>query len=126
MGAFTTCKGNYRYADLYFSQKMENFLHLHAEFFNHMEGVYREIVYDNLRTAVAKFVGRSDKRPTEDLLKLSTYYNFRFRFCNTAKGNEKGHVEKSIEYIRRRVFSKKDTFSSLEEARCYLRQELKL
>ena len=125
MGAFTTCKGNYRYADLYFSQKMENFLHLHAEFFQHVGGVYREIVYDNLRTAVAKFVGRSDKRPTEDLLKLSTYYNFRFRFCNTAKGNEKGHVEKSIEYIRRRVFSKKDTFSSLEEAREYLRQELK-
>jgi len=26
MGAFTTCKGNYCYADLYFSQKMENLL----------------------------------------------------------------------------------------------------
>ena len=124
MGAFTTCKGNYRYADLYHNRKMENFLHLHSEFFDHVGGVYREVVYDNLRTAVAKFVGRSDKRPTEDLLKLSTYYNFRFRFCNTAKGNEKGHVEKSIEYIRRRVFSKKDTFSSLEEAREYLRKEL--
>jgi len=61
----------------------------------------------------------------KDLLKLSTYYNFRFRFCNTAKGNEKGHIEKSIEYIRRRVFSKKDTFSSLEKAREYLRQEVK-
>jgi len=69
MGAFTTCKGNYRYADLYFSQKMENFLHLHAEFFDRAGGVYREIVYDNLRTAVAKFVGRSDKRPTERSLK---------------------------------------------------------
>lgn len=125
MGTFTTCKGNYRYADLYHNKKMENFLHLHSEFFDHVGGVYREIVYDNLRTAVAKFVGRTHKKPTEDLLKISLYYNFRFRFCNNAKGNEKGHVEKSIEYIRRRVFSKKDIFSSLEEARCYLRQEVK-
>ncbi|HUU40968.1 MAG TPA: IS21 family transposase [Desulfatiglandales bacterium] len=124
MGAFTPAKSNYRYADLYYTKKMENFLHLHAEFFSHMGGVYREIVYDNLRTAVAKFVGKSYKKPTEDLLKLSVYYNFRFRFCNYGKGNEKGHVEKSIEYVRRRVFSKRDSFPSLEEAREYLAKEL--
>ena len=124
MGAFATCKGNYRYADLYYNQKMENFLHLHAEFFDRVGGVYREIVYDNLKTAVAKFVGRNEKKPTDELLKLSIYYNFKFRFCNTGQAHEKGHVEKSIEYIRRRVFSKRDSFSSLDEARQYLRQEL--
>lgn len=124
MGAFTPAKSNYRYADLYYTKKMENFLHLHGEFFDHVEGVYREIVYDNLRTAVAKFVGRSHKKPTDDLLKISTYYSFNFRFCNIGKGNEKGHVEKSIEYIRRRIFSKRDRFSCLDEARKYLRQEL--
>jgi len=32
MGAFTTAKGNWRYADIFYSQKMENFLYLHAEF----------------------------------------------------------------------------------------------
>ncbi|MCX6382873.1 MAG: IS21 family transposase [Actinobacteria bacterium] len=124
MGAFTTCKGNYRYADLYYNKKMENFLHLHAEFFDQVGGVYREIVYDNLKTAVAKFVGRNEKKPTEELLKLSIYYNFRFRFCNSGQAHEKGHVEKSIEYIRRRVFSKRDSFSSLDQSREYLRQEL--
>ena len=56
MGTFTTAKGNYRYANLYYSQKTENFLHLHAEFFDHVGGVYRETVYDNLKSAVAKFV----------------------------------------------------------------------
>jgi len=124
MGAFTPAKSNYRYADLYYTKKMENFLHLHTEFFSHMKGVYREIVYDNLRTAVAKFVGRTHKKATDDLLKMSAYYNFRFRFCNYGKGNEKGHVEKSIEYIRRRVFSKRGSFSSLYEARTYLKEEL--
>jgi len=125
MGAFTTCRGNYRYGDLYYSQKMENFLHLHAEFFEHVGGVYRETVYDNLRSAVAKFVGKLEKKPTEDLLKLSVYYNFKFRFCNTGQAHEKGHVEKSVEYIRRRVFSKRDSFLSLDEAREYLKEELK-
>lgn len=124
MGVFATCRGNYRYADLYYSQKMENFLHLHTEFFSHVGGVYKEIVYDNLRTAVAKFVGKNEKKPTDDLLKLSIYYNFVFRFCNTSQAHEKGHVEKSVEYIRRRVFSKKDSFSSLQEAKEYLRGEL--
>lgn len=124
MGAFVTCKGNYRYANLYHSQKMENFLHLHTEFFDHVGGVYRETVYDNLRSAVAKFVGRNIKKPTEDLLKLSTYYGFRFRFCNAGQAHEKGRIERSVEYIRRKVFSKRDSFLSLDEAREYLRQEL--
>ena len=124
MGAFTTAKGNWRYADIFYSQKMENFLYLHAEFFESAGGVYREIVYDNLKSAVAKFVGKNFKKPTDDLLKLSIYYNFNFRFCNCGAGNEKGRIERSVEYIRRRVFSKRDSFSSIDEARQYLRQEL--
>jgi predicted transcriptional regulator len=124
MGAFTTAKGNWRYADIYYSQKMENFLYLHAEFFESAGGVYREIVYDNLKSAVAKFVGRNFKKPTDDLLKLSIYYNFNFRFCNAESPNEKGRIERSVEYIRRRVFSKRDSFLSMDEARQYLREEL--
>jgi transposase len=124
MGAFTTAKGNWRYADLFYSQKAENFLYLHAEFFESAGGVYREIVYDNLKTAVAKFVGKNYKKPTDELLKLSIYYNFNFRFCNIGAGNEKGHIERSVEYIRRRVFSKRDSFPSMDEARQYLGQEL--
>lgn len=124
MGAFTTAKGNWRYADIFYSQKMENFLYLHAEFFESAGGVYREIVYDNLKAAVAQFVGRNFKKPTDDLLKLSIYYNFHFRFCNAESPNEKGRIERSVEYIRRRVFSKRDSFSSIDEARQYLREEL--
>ena len=33
------------------------------------------------------------------------YYQFGFRFCNVRKGNEKGHVERSVEYIRRKAFA---------------------
>jgi predicted transcriptional regulator len=126
MSVFTTAKGNYRYADLYHNQRTESFLDTHVNFFEEAGGVHEEIVYDNTRVAVAKFVGRSEKEPTQELLKLSIYYGFAFRFCNTSKANEKGHVERSVEYVRRKVFSKKDNFESLDSARLYLKHELKI
>jgi len=126
MSVFATAKGNYRSADLYHNQKTESFLDTHANFFEEIGGVYEEVVYDNTRVTIARFVGRSEKEPTEELLKLSIYYGFAFRFCNTYRANEKGHVERSVEYVRRKVFSKKDNFESLDAARLYLKDELKI
>jgi hypothetical protein len=39
---------------------------------------------------------------------------------NIRRGNEKGHVERSVEYIRRKAFSLKDEFSSEEHANKHL------
>jgi Transposase and inactivated derivatives len=125
MSVFTTARGDYRWGNLYHNQKTEAFLDTHASFFSEVGGVYKEMVYDNARVQVARFVGRSEKEPTEALLKLSIYYGFRFRFTNSYQAHEKGHVERSVEYLRRKIFSKQDTFSSLEEARQYFKRELK-
>lgn len=124
MAVFTSAKGNYRYAALYHNQKMENFLDAHVNFFNDIGGVYQEVVYDNMKVAVKRFVSKTEKEPTEDLLKLSLYYGFKYRFCNTRRGNEKGHVERSVEYVRRKAFSKQERFTSLDEANKYLKKEL--
>ena len=125
MSVFTTARGNYRWGDLYHNQKTEAFLDTTASFFTEVGGVYKEMVYDNARVMVARFVGRSEKEPTEALLKLSIYYGFRFRFTNSYQAHEKGHVERSVEYLRRKIFSKRDEFSSVEEARQYFKSELK-
>jgi len=125
MAAFSSAKGNYRFANLYHNQKMENFLDAHVKFFNEIGGVYQTVVYDNMKVAVKRFISKNEKQPTDDLLKLSMYYGFKYRFCNVCKGNEKGHVERSIEYVRRKAFSKKDTFENIEEANAYLADELK-
>ena len=45
---------------------------------------------------------------------------YQWRFCNAARGNEKGHVERSVEYIRRKVFGFKDEFKTFQEAQSYL------
>lgn len=124
MGLLTTAKGSYHYGRLYHNQKMENFLDIHVQAFNSIGGVHRELVYDNLKQAVKRFVGRNEKEATEDLVKLSMYYGFKYRFCNVAKGNEKGHVEKGIEYVRRKAFSFKNDFDTIEEANIHLENKL--
>ncbi len=117
---FTSAYGNYRYSILFPKQNTQCFHEAHALFFEHLKGVFRTIVYDNMRVVVRKFVGKYKKEATVGLLQLSSYYNFDFRFCNIRAGNEKGHVERSVEYIRRKAFSRNDKFSSLEEANKHL------
>lgn len=119
MAVFTSAYGNYRYAYLFTKQTTECFQEAHALFFQHIEGVYRTMVYDNMKVAVKRFVG-TEKEPTEGLLKLSLYYGFQYRFCNIHSGNEKGHVERSVDVIRRKAFAFRDTFQTLEEANQYL------
>ncbi|MGI6318294.1 MAG: IS21 family transposase [Dethiobacteria bacterium] len=120
LAVFTSAKGNYRYARLFYNQKTESFLESHASFFEQIKGVYHLMVYDNTRVVVKKFVGPSEKEPTEALIKLSLYYGFNYRFCNVQAGWEKGHVERSVEYIRRKAFSRRDKFLTLKEAQEYL------
>ena len=120
MAVFTSAKGNYRYAHLFNKQNSECFQESHALFFENIGQVYKTIVYDNMRVAVRKFIGPTAKEPTVALLKMSIYYGFKFRFCNVRRGNEKGHVERSVEVIRRKSFGKNDSFKSLKEANTYL------
>jgi len=104
IAVFTSAYSNYRYAKLFSRQDTLAFSQSHIDFHSYTKGVFKEMVYDNMRVAVARFVGTSEQRATEALLELSNYYTFKFRFCNIRKGNEKGHVERSVEYIRRKSF----------------------
>ena len=119
MAVFTSAYGNYRWAYLFTKQATECFQEVHARFFAHLGGVYQRMVYDNMKVAVKRFVG-TEKEPTQALLQLSLYYGFAFRFCNIRSGNEKGHVERSVEVVRRKAFAFRDTFATLEEANRYL------
>ncbi|BDU51054.1 Mu transposase domain-containing protein [Haliovirga abyssi] len=78
-----------------------------------------------MRVAVKRFIGPTEKETTDDLIKLSMYYGFDYRFCNTRRGNEKGHVERGVEFVRRKSFSRNLESSSLEEANNHLENTLK-
>ena len=85
---------------------------------------WQEVVYDNMRNVVSKFIGRNEKELNSELVKMSVYYGFQVNVTNCFKGNEKGHVENSEKTLRNQIFSGHYTFSSLEEARKYLHSQL--
>ena len=120
LAVFTSAYSNYRFAAFYQCQDTLAFMESHVAFFDFTKCVYRQMVYDNMRVAVAKFVGRYEKEPTQALLQLRGHYQFSHRFCNAYRGNEKGHVERSVEYIRRKSFGVKCKFDSINEARQWL------
>ena len=77
------------------------------------------MVYDNMRVAIRKFVGPSEKEPTEALLKLSMYYQFHFRFCNVAVVMKKVTLNATLSLFVGRHFAK-EIVSYLEEANGWL------
>lgn len=115
MAVFTLSHSNGRYAWLFRHQNTLAFMESHRNFFTQVRGVPSVMVYDNMRVAIKEFAG-IEKKPTEALLRLSNFYRYHYRFCNVRAGWEKGHVERSVEYVRRKAFCVHLRFDSLEEA----------
>jgi transposase len=120
LAVFTGAYSNYRYAFIFNRQDTISFMESHVRFFETVGGVYHQMVYDNMRVAVAKYVGLHEKEPTAALLQLRGHYGFTHRFCNSYSGNEKGHVERSVEFVRRKAFGLKYQFAGMEEAEAWL------
>lgn len=124
MAVFTMAKSNLRYAKLYRTEDSQSFIDAHVNFFKYLGGVPKVMVYDNMKVAVKRFIGPTEKEATEALKKISIYYGFNYRFCNTYSGNEKGHVENSVEFIRRKSFASKYKFETQSDAEQRLKEIL--
>ncbi len=72
-----------------------------------------------MRVAIKEFAG-VEKKPTDALLRMSNFYQYHYRFCNIRAGWEKGHVERSVEYVRRKAFSINLHFENLDDAQQHL------
>lgn len=114
MAVFTMAYSNYRSAFIFLHQDTQAFLESHRLFFRELGHVPHRMVYDNMRVAVKDFIG--GKHPTDALVRLEAAYGFTHRFCNAHRGNEKGHVERSVEVVRRAAFCGADTFESVKAA----------
>jgi len=124
MAVFSSPGGNFRWLYLYTNQKKAVFMDSHVRFFEMMGGCWHEIVYDNMRNVVRKFIGKNEKELNEDLVKMSMYYGFQINVTNCFKANEKGHVEKSVDVLRNQIFAHTWTFNSLEDAQEYAYSQL--
>ena len=116
--------GNFRWCYLYDNCKKEVFMDSHVKFFEMNKGVWKEIVYDNMRNVVSKFIGKNEKELNEDLIKMSLYYGFEINVTNAFSGNEKGYVEGSVKYLRNKIFAENYKFSTEESAIEYMESQL--
>lgn len=124
MAVLSSPGGDFRWGYLYTNQKKDVFMDSQVQFFEMMGGVYREVVYDNMKNVVTKFIGRNEKELNQDLVKMSIYYGFDINVTNCFSGNEKGYVESSVKILRNQIFATNYRFNSLEDARIYLTSQL--
>ncbi len=134
-----------RFAAAFPRDTMEFFLLGHLMAFKHFDGIPVRIIYDNLKSAVTKIEkknikpeDRKSKRPDKRIInaqfeKFRDYYLFEDAFCNVARGNEKGHVEGGVGWIRRNLFvpvpefTDWDSFNEILAHRCnqYLTHQIR-
>lgn len=100
------------YLEFTFDQSLSSFLSAHVRAFSDL-GVARTLLYDNLRSAVLSRRGDSVHLHPR-LLELSAHYHFQPRFCAVGRGNEKGRVERAIQYVRHSFFAAR-SFTGLED-----------
>ncbi|MCL2824785.1 MAG: IS21 family transposase [Polyangiaceae bacterium] len=86
-----------------YSCAMGAFLRAHVQAFEHFGGVARTLLYDNLKSAVITRVGDAIQF-NDTLLELANHYRFLPKPVAVARGNEKGRVERAIQYIRTSFF----------------------
>ena len=118
MAVFALCHSEGRWAYLFRHQDNLAFMEAHRNFFHDIHGVPRTMVYDNMKVAV--ILKPDGKMPTETLLRMQAFYGFEHRFCNARAGWEKGHVERSVDYVRGRAFTTRIDFNSVEDAQRWL------
>ena len=93
------------YSDAIFCQVFprectEAFLEGLRRAFEFFGGVPRRISYDNSKIAVAKITGSREREVTREFLRLESHYLFEHHFCLVRRPQEKGHVERLLDFAR--------------------------
>jgi transposase len=99
--------------EFFFDQTLENFLLGHVHAFHDWGGTPRSVTTDNLRSVVLERRGDAFHFHSR-WLELSAHYHFATRPCRPARGNEKGRVERSIQYVRQSFFAAR-SFTTLQD-----------
>jgi len=99
--------------EFFFDQSLENFLLGHVHAFHDWGGAPRSLQTDNLRSVVLERRGDAIHFHPR-FLELSAHYHFATLPCRPGRGNEKGRVERAIQYVRSSFFAARP-FTTLED-----------
>lgn len=110
------------FARFTFDQKTDSFLRMHEQAFEYFGGSPKELLYDNLKSAVIqRYKDKVQFNP--QLLELSALYGFDLQAAKPYSGNQKGRVERAIRYVRDN-FALTASFNDLETVNSQLREWL--
>jgi transposase len=94
---------------------LESFLDGHVRAFVYFGGVPRRLAYDNLKSAVIQVMRGRERRLNRRFKELRSWYLFDTRFCNVARGNEKGDVENLAKRSERTYLTPMPAVGALRE-----------
>ncbi len=103
------------YFQVFPSENTECLLEGLQRMFRHMEGVPHTIRFDNLSPAVKKILAKGERELTDTFERFVLHYGFAYEFCNPGKGNEKGHVEAMVKYVRNNFLLPENTILNLDQ-----------
>ena len=92
------------HVDFSLDQTMAAVMRGHVRAFETFGGIPRQVLYDNMKTVVIERMGNAIHFHAR-LLDLAGHYHFEPRPCRPRRGNEKGHVERYIRYLRTSFFA---------------------
>lgn len=99
--------------EFFLDQSLEHFLLGHVHAFQDWNGAPRTVLVDNLKSVVLERRGDAIHFHPR-WLELSAHYHFAARPCRPARGNEKGRVERAIQYARASFFAAR-SFTTLAD-----------
>jgi transposase len=85
----------------YLHATQQAFLEAHELAFAYFGGVFRELRYDNLKSAVKRVLKGSRREETTRFIAFRSHWGFTAGFCTPGKGHEKGGVEGEGGHFRR-------------------------
>ena len=117
------CHSRMLFVRAYPRETQEMVFDAHEKAFVFFEGVYRRGIYDNMATAVdAVFVGK-ERQFNLRFLRLMSHHLVEPTACTPAAGWEKGQVENQVGVVRKRFFSPRPSFKTLEDLNGWLAEK---
>ena len=101
------------------NQKVESFCKALEEGFDFFGGVPRSVKVDNLKAAILKNF-RFDLEFNKNFLEFAYHYGFVIKPCTPYKPNQKGKVERSVDYVKKNFFSER-SFKTLYQLKVGLK-----
>ncbi len=94
---------------------LESFLDGHVRAFAYFGGIPKRLAYDNLKSAVIQVLPGRERKLNKRFRELRSWYLFDTRFCNVARGNEKGDVENLAKRSQRTYMTPIPAVTTLSE-----------